>query len=205
MPERAEALQQEAPQSLLRRQAYAERSQYLDQFKDSLGVPDGIDANPHATTFVAACKATGEVLGTIRIACNADIDGLLLPKPPGDPCTAGTFSFVDRFAVKRGAPAVVSFALLKTAWLWTLGCDARWIVALASPALARHYQRWAGLTIRAGGQSFIVAQDLARPVFLVAARVAESQNHLIVHNPWAVDNFLSKVHPDINAVGVRAH
>lgn len=189
---------------LLRHEAYAKRSLYLDQFKQSLGEPDDVDANPYAVTFVAVCKTTGEVIGTVRVACNLDVPYLLPPETPRDPCIEGPFSFVDRFAVKQGAPSAVSPALLKAVWLWTIGRDARWLVALAGAPLVRHYRRWAGLTIRAGGQSFIVAKDLAEPVSLVAGRVAEAQNHLLAHNPTFVDRFLSKVHPDINVMGASA-
>jgi hypothetical protein len=189
---------------LLRHQAYSNRSLYLDQFKASLAAPDTMDANPYAVTFVAVCKATGDVIGTVRVACNLDVPDLLPPETPRDSCIEGPFAFVDRFAVKHGAPASVFPALLKAVWLWTIGRDARWLVALAGAPLVRHYRRWAGLTIRAGGQSFIVAKDLAEPVSLVAGRVAEAQNHLITHNPKFVDTFLSKVHPDINVMGTRA-
>lgn len=185
----------------LRHQAYANRSLYLAQFKDSLAQPDEVDRHPASATFVAVCKTTSEVLGTIRVACSTDVDDLLPPETPDDPCLAGPFAFVDRFAVTRGAPSTVSLALLKAVWLWALGRDARWLVALAGAPLARHYQRWAGLSIRADGQSFIVAKDLAEPVYLVAGRVGEAQSRLIENNPRFVDGFLSKVHPDINVVG----
>jgi N-acyl-L-homoserine lactone synthetase len=195
------ALPDDAPQVYqLRHQAYASSSLYLAQFKESLAEPDSVDNHPASTTFVAVCKSTGEVLGTIRIACSVDVDGLLPPETPHDPCIEGPFSFVDRFAVQRGAATAVSLALLKSAWLWSLGRDARWIVALAGAPLARHYKRWAGLTVRAGGKSFIVEKDLAEPVFMVAGRVAEAQTHLIDHNPGFVNSFLSKVHPDINVM-----
>lgn len=188
----------------LRHQAYADRALYLDGFKQALLEPDSVDANPYATTFVAVCKHTSEILGTIRIACNADVDDLLPPETPSDPCVEGPFAFIDRFAVKRGAPAAVSLAVMKAVWLWTIGRDARWMVALAGAPLARRYQRWAGMSIRADGQSFIVAKDLAAPVFLVAGRVGEAQNQLIEKNPGFVDGFLSKVHPDINVMGFGA-
>lgn len=189
---------------LLRHQAYAKRSLYLDEFKQSLFEPDSVDANLHAVNFVAVCKTTADILGTVRVACNFDVPDLLPPETPSDPCIEGPFSFVDRFAVKQGAPASVFPALLKAVWLWTIGRDARWLVALAGAPLARHYRRCAGLSIRAGGQSFIVASDLAEPVFLVAGRVAEAQNVLMTHNPRFVDDFFSKVHPDINVMSSRA-
>lgn len=192
---------EESQMYLLRHQAYASRSLYLDQFKQSLVEPDSVDANLYAVNFVAVCKTTAEVLGTVRVACNFDVPDLLPPETPSDPCIEGPFSFVDRFAVKQGASASVSPALLKAVWLWTIGRDARWLVALAGAPLARHYRRCAGLSIRAGGQSFIVAKDLAEPVFLVAGRVAEAQNQLITHNRRFIDSFFSKVHPDINVMG----
>lgn len=188
----------------LRHRAYAKRSLYLEQFKESLAAPDSVDSNPDAVTFVAVCKRTAEVLGTIRVACNSDVADLLPPETPRDPCIAGPFSFIDRFAVKQGAPAVVAPALLKAAWLWTLGRDARWLVALAGAPLARHYRHWAGLSVRANGQSFIVAKDLAEPVFLVAARVAEAHSRLMERNPRFFDSFVSKVHPDINVMDTSA-
>ena len=185
---------------LLRQQAYAKRSLYLDQFKASLAGPDSIDVNPHAVTFVAVCKVTAEVLGTVRVAFNLDLDDLLPPETPADPCLDGPFSFIDRLAVKTGAPSSVVPALMKALWLWTLGRDARWMVALAGASLARHYRHLGGLSIRANGQSFVVARDLAEPVFLLAGRVADVQNQLIAHNPKLVDSFFSKVHPDINVM-----
>jgi len=186
----------------LRRDAYAGRSLYLDEFKQALAEPDTVDGNPCAITFVAVCKATDEVLGTIRLACSLDVPDLLPLETPSDPCTEGSFSFADRFAVRRRVPACVTHALLKTVWLWALSRDTRWIVALAGAPLARHYQRWGGLSVRAGGQSFIVAKDLAEPVFLVAARLAEAQDYLATHNPKFFDDFISKVHLDINVRGL---
>jgi len=187
----------------LRCEAYSSRAMYLDHFKASLAKPDSVDLNPYAVTFVAVCKNSGDVLGTIRVACNADVDDLLPPETPSDPCIEGPFAFVDRFAIRRSAPNSVSLALLKSVWLWTLGRDARWLVALAGAPLARHYQRWAGLSVRANGQSFIVKADLAEPVFLVAARVAEAHTQLMDRNPEFVNNFLSRVHPDINVMGTK--
>jgi hypothetical protein len=186
----------------LRYSAYA-RHDYNEEIKARLRAPDDADLGGIATTLVAIRKVDGAVVGTVRIM--SSMDGLpdFPSDMPEDPCLEGAYAYIDRFATDTSAPeaSVAAAALMKATWLWALGRDARWLVALARAPLARHYRRYGGLTVRAEGAPVYMLDYHAKPYFLVAAQLGEALQRLLSENPQHGSGFISKVHPDIKVTG----
>lgn len=106
--------------------------------------PDQLDRDPHTAVFVAACKSTGQALGTVRLATNA-CQPTQIERSADVPesIAGGLMAEVTRLAVLAGStdPAV-KLGLMKSAYLHCLAHQVRWMVIGArSDALVRQYRR----------------------------------------------------------------
>lgn len=185
----------------LRHVAYGKHD-YVNEFKSRLLEPDKIDQDGHSTTLAAVEKLTGRVLGTVRLVCNMDGPCDLPEGLPYDECLAGVYAYMDRYAILASPVTLqVSAAFTKAVWLWALGRDARWLVALARAPLARRYRRQGGLTVRGSPEGIVMSSLHAEPYYLVAAKLGEALQRMRDANPTFVKDFVQMSHPDIRVFG----
>lgn len=184
------------------RQAAYSRHDYKSELKNVMPLPDQQDLCGYSCTLAAVAKEDGRLLGTVRMTSN--VDGPV-PLPQGledAECLKGAYAYIDRFAVVQGAYSpLVPPALIKAMWLWALGRDARWLVALARAPLARRYKRWGGLTLRGSAEGIVMPDYHDEPYFLVGAPLGEAAMRMARDNPGFGIDFTAYVHPDIKVHG----
>lgn len=137
----------------------------------------------------------------------SNVDGPV-PLPENLPmaeCLRGAYAYIDRFALaQHDVPLLVTPALIKAMWLWALGRDARWLIALARAPLARRYKRWGGLTLRGSPDGIVMPEYHDEPYFLVGSPLGEAAARMAEENPSFGVDFAAMVHPDIKVHGASA-
>jgi len=189
----------------LRHAAYG-RHGYTALLKQSLLEPDDADLCGASTTFVAVSKATGQLLGTLRVQSSLDAPVHWPEGTPDDPCREGAYTYIDRFAAAAGdgEAELTASALIKAAYLWSLARDSYFATALARPALARMYRRLGGMTTRGDGRKVEMPDYHRQPYLLLGTPLHEVRGRLQAENPAYSAAFFDKVHPDIavNAMSI---
>lgn len=124
----------------LRGEAYGH---HLPQMTQPLARPDGLDGQPGTAIVLARDKTSGRAVGTARIQRNQAAPLLLessviLPRRLAE-CPRAE---ITRLAVAPGSDVQLRPALMKTAYLYCLANQVRWLVIGArSDALIRIYRR----------------------------------------------------------------
>lgn len=181
----------------LRHQAYS-RHDYKDDLKTGMLVPDEADLSGGSTTLVAVCKTSNKVLGTVRVTASMDSPVPWPSDTPDDECLLEPYTYIDRFAVAQGPESTgVAEALIKGIYLWSLGRDCVWAVALALPLLARLYRRRGGMVVRGEGAPIRMEEYHTDAYLLLGTRLSEVRDRLAAENPGYARTFFNKTHPDI--------
>ncbi|MEF7613992.1 hypothetical protein V4F39_08730 [Aquincola sp. MAHUQ-54] len=164
------------------------------------GEPDELDRQAGVTVFAAFSKATGEVLGTARLASNAhrplQIEGSTTL--PAD--YRGTRNAeITRLAVLPGQDdPTLKLALMKAVYQAALAQRVEWMVIGARlPSLVRGYQRLGFTDVLPGGAMVPLAHagDLPHRVLSFNVRTAQADWQAIRHPFY--DFMVEQQHPDI--------
>lgn len=116
---------------------------HLPSMQTTLGAPDALDFHRSAAVLLTRDKTSGEATGTARIQRNAGgklqlEHSVILPAWLADQPKAE----ITRLAVMPGADALTRLMLMKSAYLYCLATQVRWLVIGArSDALIRIYRR----------------------------------------------------------------
>ena len=117
---------------------------HLPQAMAQWSMPDDLDHDPDTLIFLAADKATGEAVGTVRLNTNAHRPTAIetsatLPQA----MRALPLAEVTRLCVRPGhRDPTIRLALMKASYLWCLAHQVQWMVIGArSEALVRQYRR----------------------------------------------------------------
>jgi len=161
--------------------------------------PDTLDRDPDTAVFVARDKASGEPVGTVRLATNSRRPTQIEHNAPIPSAIAGRLiAEVTRLAVLPGyADPVVKLGLMKATYLYCLAHQVRWMVIGArSDGLVRQYRRL-GFTDVADGDSVPLAHAADLPHRLLAFDVtaAERNWHALQHSFY--EFMVRSYHPDI--------
>ena len=187
----------------LRAQAYGRK---LPNVLELWREPDAIDRAAGVVVFVARDNASGEVIGTVRVATNQyqplQIEGSTT-LPDG---YAGLKAEITRLAVRPGHDdPQVRLALFKAVYLECLARGVEWMVIGArSAALVRGYRRLGFTDVLADGAMVPLAHagNLPHRVLAFNVRSAQSDWRAIRHPFYAF--MVEQPHPEIEA-GAQAH
>lgn len=162
--------------------------------------PDQLDRDPQAVVFVAASKATGEALGTVRLATNA-CQPTQIERSASVPesIAGGLMAEVTRLAVLAGnTDPAVKLALMKAAYLHCLAHQVRWMVIGArSDALVRQYRRLGFTDLDDDGVEVPLAHAGGLPHrVLVFDVVSAERNWLAAMHPF-YQFMVGCYHPDV--------
>lgn len=163
-----------------------------------LGKPDEVDYADGTVVLIAECKATGDCLGTMRIASNL-VEALSQEKHPNFPADllGRRIARAERLGVRPGKTATVAkLALFKALHRYCLAVQIDWILVLATPPRDRDYRLLGFSEIMAD----TVFESKLNPgtyqsVLALNAHAAERQFHSAGHHLY---NFMIGTwHPDI--------
>jgi hypothetical protein len=126
----------------VRAQAYGRKN---PAYRETMAVPDEIDASPWTAVFLCEDKLTGEAIGTTRVQSTTRGDATLeiekYVEPPAEILRFGRAE-ISRLSAVHGADPFVRLALWKAAYLYCLAIQVRWLViGVRKPALLRAYER----------------------------------------------------------------
>jgi hypothetical protein len=180
---------------LLREEAYS-KHRYSSTLKSNLGYLN--DADRAACLLIAEDKATGEVLGTIRLTFSLHSKAPLLENMPVQEVGSDSFVYPDRFAVKKHAHAkVVSLALLKSVLLFAQVCEADWILGSALKPLVPKYAM-VGLRALVAPSAHFYAKDLhEHPYLAMGERVRDIPATVRRDTPPIAVFLYDQTHPDL--------
>jgi hypothetical protein len=176
--------------------------------------PDEMDRQSGVTVFVAVSKATGEAIGTVRLATNAQRP-LQIEQSAALPAVYhGTRNAeITRLAVLPGHDdPTVKLALMKAVYQSALAQGAEWMVIGARlPSLVRGYQRLGFTDVLPRGETVPLAYagNLPHRVLAFNVRTARADWQAIQHAFYGF--MIEQQHPDIRIaaddephVGARA-
>ena len=143
---------------------------------------DALDLSGKSVIF-GAFSADHELLGTVRLTASEDMPGLLPETVSADDIPGDTFTFVDRFAVARGADRLTAVLLMKAIYRWSRMRKSDCLVALATASLAGHYARFGSLRKLGAGAPINVASDLLEPVYFLGCELATLTSKVAQHAP----------------------
>jgi hypothetical protein len=173
---------------------------HLPQLRAAFGEPEEMDWNPDTAVFVAFDKASGEAVGTARLATNARRplqveQSAVLPEPLADRVLAE----VTRLAVRPGHDDPrVKHGLMKATYLYCMARQVQWMVIGArSDALIRQYQRLGFTDLLGEGRMVPLAHagNLPHRVLGFDVTAAERNWHAACHPFY--DFMVRTHHPDI--------
>lgn len=173
---------------------------HLPHLRPAFAEPDELDWSPDTAVFVAFDKASGEAVGTARLATNArrplQIEqSAVLPEPLSDAVLAE----VTRLSVRPGHDDPrVKLALMKSTYLYCLARQVQWMVIGArSEGLIRQYRRL-GFTDLLDGDAMVPlahAGNLPHRILGFDVTAAERNWHAARHPFY--DFMVRTHHPDI--------
>jgi hypothetical protein len=162
--------------------------------------PDELDRQPGVTVFAAFCKATGQAIGTVRLATNAarplQIEGsTALPD-----AYRGTLNAeITRLSVLPGHddPAV-KLAMMKAVYQLSLARGVQWMVIGARlPSLVRGYTRLGFTDVLAPGEMVPLAHAGNMPHRVLAFNVQTAERDWRALEHPFYDFMIEQHHPDI--------
>jgi hypothetical protein len=176
---------------------------HLDGAASAWSEPDALDRRPGTAVFVAFDKATGEPVGTLRLASNAlaptQIEtALALPDGLAD----RSIGELTRFAVLPGHDdPMVKLGLMKAGYLYCLAHQVHWMVIGArNAALVRQYRRL-GFTDLLAGRAVPLAHAGHLPHRVLAFDVVSAErNWFALRHPF-YEFMVRHRHPDIQPFG----
>lgn len=163
-----------------------------------LGKPDEFDYADGTVVLIAECKATGDCLGTMRIASNL-VETLSQERHPNFPAdlSGRRIARAERLGVRPGKNATLAkLTLFKALHRYCLAVQIDWIIVLATPPRDRDY--------RLLGFSKIMADSvfesrlnpgMYQSVLALNAHAAERQFHSVGHHLYSF--MIGTWHPDI--------
>lgn len=199
----------------VRAQAYGRKD---PAYRETMSVPDAVDASPWTAVFLCEDKATGEPIGTMRVqsttrgSTKLEIEKYVEPPPE---LTLFGRAEITRLAAVHGADPFVRLALWKAAYLYCMAIQARWlIIGVRKPALLKAYEKMGARdifedrrTVRLGYGGNLPHRILALHIGSCEQRFREENNPLypfmfgVVHQDIAV---VPSVHRDV-AKEIRLH
>ena len=173
-------------------------------YRETMAVPDAVDASPWTAIFLCEDKATGKAVGTMRIQSttrgDAELEIEKYVTPPAELCLHGRAE-VTRLSSVVGADPFVRLALWKAAYLHCMAVQARWLlIGVRKPSLIRAYEQMGAADIFNDRRTVPLghAGNLPHRVFALDIGSCEknwrSDNHPIL--AFMVDT----VHPDISVI-----
>lgn len=165
--------------------------------------PDELDRQPGVTVFAAFSKASGEVIGTARLATNhhrpLQIEGATT-LPAG--IDGARNAEITRLAILPGHDdPTIKLALMKAVYQASLATGVEWMVIGARlPSLVRGYQRLGFTDVLPAGTTVALAHagNLPHRVLAFNVRSAEADWQAINHPFY--DFMIGQQHPDIVAL-----
>jgi hypothetical protein len=117
----------------------------VPEYRESMALPDAVDASPRTTVFLCEDKVSGEAVGTMRVQTREHDRGKLemeryvaLPEH----LQRASSAEVTRLAAPMGSDPFVRLALWKAAYLFSVNQGISWIVmTVRKPSLIRAYER----------------------------------------------------------------
>lgn len=156
--------------------------------------------------LIAVDKATGEVVGTVRVNDSRLGPTPLSPDTPSQAFSGKSHVYLSRFGLaNHGLAQMAGVALMKATGLIAIDTQADWMLAAALGPLVRRYRR-VGLDVLAGGTTYKPYLHAA-PYFTMGAPVPELPARIRQRSERLVPFMLEHYHPDIaidQAVQARA-
>lgn len=126
----------------IRAEAYGHK---VPSYRESMAVPDAVDACPWTTVFLCEDKATGRPVGSMRIqTCVHGQGGIELEKYAELPeeITGSQRAEITRLASVSAADPFVRLAMWKAGYLFCVDQSIRWLVmGVRKPSLIRAYEK----------------------------------------------------------------
>lgn len=167
--------------------------------------PDALDRDPDTAVFVAFDRASGDPVGTVRLATNAQGPTQIERSAPVPRAIAGRLiAEVTRLAVRPGHnDPLVKLGLMKASYLYCLANQVRWMVIGArSDALVRGYRRLGFTDLADESVPLAHAADLPHRLLGFDVTAAERNWHAL-HHPF-YDFMVRTYHPEIRLFGAPA-
>lgn len=182
----------------VRAQAYGHKN---PDYRDSMAVPDAVDASPWTAVFLCEDKATGHPVGTMRVqSTTTGESGLEIEKyiaPPPELARHGRAE-ITRLAAVIGADPFVRLALWKAGYLHCMAVHARWLLmGVRKPSLLRAYEQMGARDIYDDRRTVPLGHAGNLPHRVLGLDIASCERNWRAARHPLLDFMVGTVHPDI--------
>lgn len=185
----------------VRAEAYGRK---MPALRETMAMPDAVDASPWTTVFLCEDKATKQPIGSMRIqVCARGAGEVELEKYVQLPerIRATSRAEITRLAAVAGADPFVRLAMWKAGYLYCVDRQIRWLVmGVRKPSLIRAYERMGARDVFDDGHGVQLAYagDLPHRVF--ALDVADCERYWHVHEHPLLRFMTGTFHRDIDVI-----
>jgi hypothetical protein len=173
-------------------------------YRETMAVPDAIDHSPWTTVFLCEDKLTGEAVGTMRIQATTrgqtklEIEKYVVPPPELE---LHGRAEISRLSSIQGADPFVRLALWKSAYLYCIAIQARWLLmGVRKPALIRAYERMGAKDIYDDQRTVPLGHGGNLPHRIFALDIGACDQTWREGNHPMLHFMVGTVHPDITVV-----
>jgi hypothetical protein len=173
-------------------------------YRESMALPDAVDASPFTTVFLCEDKTTGEAVGTMRIQSTTrgqtqlEIEKYVIPPPELE---LHGRAEITRLASILGADPFVRLGLWKAAYLYCMAIQARWLmIGVRKPALIKAYEKMGAKDIFDDRHTVPLGHAGNLPHRVLALDIGSCEQNWREGNHPMLHFMVETVHPDITVV-----
>jgi hypothetical protein len=174
---------------------------HLPDLGDAFAYPDASDLSPHTAVLLCEDKATGEPIGTARVATTTRGNSALpietcIELPEG--MARHGRAEITRMASIPGADPLVRLALWKAGYLYCLANQAKWLlIGARSRALARGYRSLGATAFYEDDRMVPLTYTNNMPHYVLKFDVISAERNAFECNHSLFNFMFDTVHADI--------
>jgi len=183
----------------VRAQAYGRKN---PAWRETMAVPDDVDASPWTAVFLCEDKLTGEAIGTMRVqsttrgSTRLEIEKYV--QVPSELLVTGRAE-VTRLSAVHGVDPFVRLALWKASYLYCMAIQVRWLLmGVAKPSLIRAYERMGAQDIFEDRRTVRLGHAGNLPYRVLALDISSCEQRFREENNPLFSFMFGTVHPDLS-------